>query len=457
MYFECNLPKQAPDHLHPSMVSKVNNVLSTVHNRMLKLNTALDITGFDGATFSRFAKFLFDNMFESFERMTAEELAAFVFSINDGRKAEPRMEWPNAMVVVDTAFLQVDEWEVIRCFSIGGSDSAAVIGTSPHRTAQELYHDKVGTPVKILESNNYTFARGHFLEQNVIDAFCKITGCRKIPETRMFVSKKYPHCSANIDQLIQFPDGRIFVYEAKTTINENREAWTNNKVPRHYMSQMRQYPAVLDDDRVYGTYIGCLFTEDYTLGGQYLGSTFSEDRFLSRCLDRDIEEERELLEAEEAFWAEYIDAGIEPPPSGIPKKDIEILRRYSGYADPNADVVELDLAEFEEAIADYLRLGEERSILEKRAEGLKARQDQIAAQFIERLGTAILGCVDIDGINYYEVRYSPRSKTVTDMEKLKIAYPDAYANCVTVLSESSRVFSIKKKVKRETQKKKKAI
>lgn len=44
-----------------------------------------------------------------------------------------------------------------------------------------------------------------------------------------------------------------------------------------------------------------------------------------------------------------------------------------------------------------------------------------------------------------EVKWSPRSRTNVDMETLKIRFPDAYNQCVSVNPESSRVFSIKRK------------
>ena len=110
------------------------------------------------------------------------------------------------------------------------------------------------------------------MEDRVIDAFLKLTGFKRIPETRMFRSRKYPHQTANIDGIVISPDGRIFVFEAKTTVAENWDAWKDGKIPRSYVPQTRQYPAVLDDDRVQGTYIGCLFIVDLIVGGLYVGS-----------------------------------------------------------------------------------------------------------------------------------------------------------------------------------------
>ena len=129
----------------------------------------------------------------------------------------------------------------------------------------------------------------------------------------MFRSKKYPHCSANIDAIVRFPGNRLYVFEAKTTIGENYDAWAGDKIPATYIQQTRQYPAVLDDDRILGTYIGCLFTVDYSLNGYYLGSSANVGQFVSRFVDRDKTLEDNQLAEEETFFNTYVAENVEPP------------------------------------------------------------------------------------------------------------------------------------------------
>lgn len=57
------------------------------------------------------------------------------------------------------------------------------------------------------DESQAVFDRGHFMEDNVVEAFLKLTDFKRIPETRMFRSKKYPHALADIDAIIQAPDG----------------------------------------------------------------------------------------------------------------------------------------------------------------------------------------------------------------------------------------------------------
>lgn len=462
MYFECNIPKKMPYHMHDSLLPGYNALVKRVYNRMETLEIAKDLTGLDGATFSVLAKTIFDNFvqvgcLDKFDAITPEELAEASMLYYDGSTAEPRMEWPNATVVVDAAFIVTSEWEFIRRLSIGGSDAAVVKGISPYTTRQELYHDKCGTPVQVKsEDATAIFERGHILEDRIVDAFCKATGATPIPETRMFVSKKHPHSSANVDKFVRMKNGDIYVFEAKSSIEDNFAAWINDKIPQHYVCQMYQYPAVMDDSRIKGTYIGCLMTHDFILKDVYLGSTFEEGRLFIRKAMRDEVIEEEQLAAEDEFWNKHIKIQEEPAPEGKTVKqghsltDLEVYRKYNGKPDPKLGVLDLKNTRCEQIIEEYLKLGEERKALEKKAQGIKAKQDQIALEITKKMGRNAVGQLAISSDSYYEVKCSPRRKETVDKVKLEQAYPEAYADCVSVDLEASQSFSIRIKEDKES-------
>ena len=138
---------------------------------------------------------------------------------------------------------------------------------------------------------------------------------------------------------------------------------------------------------------------------------------------------------------------MEPEASGIPKKDIEVIRTYhSGYADPSADAVDMthDL-DMLAAANEWLTLGENRVTKQKEVDAIKERQDAISELFMLKLNDAVEGRINLPDNEFMEVKWSPRSRTNVDMETLKIRFPDAYNQCVSVNPESSRVFSIKRK------------
>lgn len=449
-YFECNLPDRCPDYIHPTMTAEISATLNRVKARMAKLDDALDMTGMDGAVFAKLAKVLFDNFFTRFETCGAEELALWVQSCDDGTTADHRLEWPNAVVVVDCAFLTVHEWELIRHLGLGGSDAASVTGESIYKNAQETYHDKVCSPELIPAADGQAvFDRGHFLEDKVVDAFLNLTNFKRIPETRMFRSKKYPHSMADIDAIIQSPDGRLYVFEAKTTVAENYDAWAEDKIPRSYIPQTRHYPAVLDDDRIQGTYIGCIFTVDLVAGGLYVGSSFDYKQFVARVNPRNQAAEESQLACLEQWWNDYVEAGIEPPPSNIPDDDISVIRQYhSGVAKPESSVLDLtsEAALYQDTINEYLLLAADRADREKVLNSLTARQKQLQEVFMTRLLDKVEARINIPGgKEYYEIKWAPRSRTSVDMERLRIAYPDAYDDCVNENPEAFRVFTLKKK------------
>lgn len=269
-FLNVNLPKKAASYVDVRATKRINNILANIHNRMDKLEEALNLTGLEGEQFAKGAKILFDQQANSGESlidtMTAKEIADYVKPIAEKMPYQKRHEWDNAEVIVDTAFLSIPEWEAIRTIGIGGSDAAIALGVSPYRTELELYYvsivywkNLILKRMRTKRAKNLSFLHGHKVESLVIETFCNITGAKVIPETRMFRKKSMPYITANIDAIVEMPDGRIFVFEAKTTTFFNKSAWENNKIPVQYLPQGRQYLSVLDDPKIAGTYIGCIY------------------------------------------------------------------------------------------------------------------------------------------------------------------------------------------------------
>lgn len=458
-YFAYSLPKDLP-YVEPGKRQEFHEMFARIAARMDKLENALDITGLDGATFAEYAKVLFDTRFDRFEGMTPEMLADYVLTVHDGKyQAKKRVEWPNADVVVDSAFTTTKEWEAIRHIGIGGSDAAVVLGISPYKSPYQLYHDKRCTPQKIPEdtSRQVIFDRGHAVEARVVEAFCKMVGAEIIPETRMFRSKDNPFSIADVDAVVKFPgkEDCYYIFEAKSTVADNADAWLGGRIPPHYVPQTRQYPAVLKDPRIKGCYIGCLFVYDYTIHGMYVDSGYDVGRFVSRLVERDENEEQMVLQAESAFFEKNILTGQVPQFEGKPENDIKSMRPFVGYADKDAEVIELD-GSYEKAIRDYLALAEKKSAIDAQSMVLKEAMQAISMPLIETLGTSVearLPVPDSKDHEYFEVKYSPRRSTSVDFDVLEHKYPDVYDECVTNNPDAFRVFGIKVKKPKAAKKK----
>ena len=453
-FFECNLPLAAPEQLvHKDLIKDYVLTAVRITERHATLQEALELSGMKPETFQRITSKLFKDEEKEygnvrhFDAMTPERLASYAKSVYVGvDDSEKRLTWPNAEVLCDAAYATEEEWaKLLRLIGIGGSESAVVAGVSPYNTKQKLYHVKRGDP-QLLQTENKqcVFDRGHYLEDNVIASFCRRTGAVRIRDTRMFRSRKYPHCIADIDAVLRFPDDTIYLFEAKTTVMENRDAWKNGKVPAHYVTQTRHYAGILDDERVKGVYIGCHFIVDLDICGDYVGSQYKDEKFFSRIIERDEEAEDEVLSADERFWNGYVLAGKEPEPSGDAEKDLEVQRMYQGPADPSIPVITLT-EDMKEAARDYIRLSSECSKLEQKKKELQTRRDAIKLRFGEVLGQATEARIELGDGGYYAVSYKPVSRLKADVDALQAYFPEAFSSCVTEETEAYRTFSIKEK------------
>ena len=333
MYFECNIDSKIPKFYHPELYPKLVSTVALIHERTDKLNAALDICSLTGcstrgATFAGIAKTIFDFSNEKFDDMSANELAAVADMLYDGKDAEERIEWPNAVVLFDTRFVTTQDWEALRHIGIGGSDSSVLMGCNPYQSEEGLWYEKLGYPEYISEEGKQAiFDRGHFLEDTVIDTFCKLVGAKRIPESRMFRHKKYPNTTANIDGILSMPSGNLAIFEAKTAARGKEGEWMGNKIPPNYVCQCHQYMSVLDDPRIEGTYIGMIPVADLALDGTYIASAYT-DEFYHHYIERDLNFEEEILENEKWFWDSFIVNGVRPNASKDPKIDKAVKLRF---------------------------------------------------------------------------------------------------------------------------------
>ena len=157
-------------------------------------------------------------------------------------------------VLVETADLSREEWLEYRRLGIGGSDAAAVLGISPFRTARDLYYDKLNIATADDDENWVAKEMGNLLEPLVAKIFARKTGLKIYQRKCMFQHPLYPWMLADLDYLVELPDGTVAILEIKTTnYNAKDHWWYNGKeiVPVYYESQGRHYMAVMNIDRVY--------------------------------------------------------------------------------------------------------------------------------------------------------------------------------------------------------------
>ena len=443
-FFEHNIPLKMPSHMHPCNKDAWEAMAIRVDRRMSLLESALAVSGLCGEDFAAAVSLLFDKSAETplIDTMTVDEIATIAKIQAKALGPQPkRLDWPNAVVVMDAQFTTTKEWELIRHIGLGGSDAAVVMGISHFNTKQHLYHDKVGTPIQWEpddKKSEFLFAYGHCVEPLVIETFCKRTGGVVIPETRMFQHKDFPWITANVDAVVLLPGdpmhplGKIYFFEAKTTGFFNREAWDDNKIPPYYATQCRQYMSVFNDPRVCGTYIGCIYGN-------------SSDCFKAKLIERDIPMEDAQVAETNFFWKGNILRHREPEAEGNAEKDTEMIRRLSGNAVPSSTPKKISTTLLQ-SVEQAIKISEELTVLNREVKAKTKLRDSLYTAIKDEMGTDTKAeLVSADTGMKYEFSWTPTSKAVCDMERLQMAYPDVYKDVVTINPEYSRKFSCKAK------------
>lgn len=333
-------------------------------------------------------------------------------------------------IFADTSKMTREEWLQTRRNGIGGSEAAIIMGVSPFATRRDLYYDKIGKiPVKIdpEEENWVAKAVGNRLEELVAMIFAKKTGFEVYPDKYMYQHPLYPFMKADLDFLIELPDGSIAILECKTCNYNSQFKWKDGKVPINYEWQCRHYMAVKNINTVY---IACLYGNN-------------EGEFFIRKIERDLDLEEQLIEAEVNFWVNHVLAGVEPPYEEAPDQVLESIRSYVGTPDKSMPELALDCG-MKDKLERYLELAEKKAKLEAEKKEIETEQKALSIPIVEKMGQ---GCKAVlqDGGDVFRVTYNPtyrKSVKKDDLVKLENLYPEAYADVVT--ESVSRSFRVKK-------------
>ena len=332
-------------------------------------------------------------------------------------------------VLVDTTNLSREKWLEYRRLGIGGSDVAAILGISPFRTARDLYYDKLNIVTADDEGNWVAMEMGNLLEPLVAKIFARKTGLKVFKRQCMFQHPHHPWMLADLDYLVELPDGSIAILEIKTTNYNARDNWWyngNEIVPIYYESQGRHYMSVTNIDRVY---FCCLYGNN-------------ADEVIIRHIDRDMTYETEMIALEQTFWQDNVLAKVPPPYTEDGDLILESLRRKLGPSEKDTPPVMLGLPQYSE-ITRYLELQHQKNELNKRLKQIDGDMNRLKALLVEAMGTSCLATYQ-DADRQFTVTFNPIRKSgisKENLERMKEVHPDIFEEYVTV-SESRR-FNIK--------------
>ncbi len=155
------------------------------------------------------------------------------------------------MAIHRMTFDSKEEWLRHRS-GIGGSDAAAILGMNPYRNNVELWEIKTGRRQQEDISEKPYVKYGTEAEKHLRELFKLDFPEYEVGyvENNMFLNDKYPFAHASLDGWLRDSEGRVGIWECKTTNilrSMQKEKW-NHQIPNNYYVQLLHYFMVTEFD-----------------------------------------------------------------------------------------------------------------------------------------------------------------------------------------------------------------
>lgn len=302
-----------------------------------------------------------------------------------------------------------DAWLALRSQYLGGSDAASVVGLNPYTSPFALWAEKTGQKPPF--EGNLATRTGAFLEEFVAKLFEEETGKKVRRETASLFNSDYPWAIANVDRLIVGEDAGL---EIKTCSSLSTKRFKNGEFPANYYCQCTHYLAITGKSR------------------WYLAVLIGNHDFRTFTIERDEDEIRALMDAECAFWRDYVTAKTPPPVDGMDPTDDTLKLIY-----PESDGSEITLFNRDSLLDRYFDL-------EAQIKALKADQDAIRQAIQLDMGSAETAVAD-----RYKVTWKTQTRTTFDAKKYTQDHPDLDLSPYWKQSAPTRAFRIYKTFKED--------
>lgn len=293
-----------------------------------------------------------------------------------------------------------EEWLKNRLNGVGGADVGAILGFNPYCTPYKLWLEK--TCRLNNDEDSEAMRQGRDLEDYVAKRFEEATGKKVYRSGFSYQSQEHLFMLANVDRLIVGENAGL---ECKTASALTRTKYDKGDVPASYYAQCMHYMAVTGAEKWY-------------LAVVVLGKGFHWYE-----VNRDEEEIKALIEAEQEFW-DYVVTDTEPPVDGS-----EITTEALGklYSEDNGQ--ECDLFGRNKDIETYLGLKQKKKELEEEI------------NLFENLLKHDLGEFQRGHTDNYTVTWKSYKSKRVDSKKLEEKYPQVYADVLK--TTESRRFSVR--------------
>lgn len=290
-----------------------------------------------------------------------------------------------------------EAWLKARTRGIGGSDVGAICGVSPFTSARQVYLNKTGQFPDSMKPGQAAQERmhfGHMLEPVVAEEYARRTGAKLVSVNATLQHKDFPWALANVDRLIVDDEGKpIGILECKTTSEYNNDAWEEGELLMSYIYQLNWYMWIMDIKQ--GAF-ACL------VGGNkfYYYDVFRNDELLN-----DV-----IIPAAKSFWFDNVLALKEPE---MQSTDTEFANGTYSAVVKNSEIT----------LADDTANDLAATVFDCKAKikELEATMEEAQNRLKDRLKDHEIGYT-----KDFTIKWSPRSQSRVDTDKLKSLYPEVY-------------------------------
>lgn len=155
-------------------------------------------------------------------------------------------------MIEKTILTSREEWLKHRMQGIGGSEISAVVGLNPYMSNVDLWERKTGA-VEPEDISGKPYVQYGTQAEPLLRELFKLDFPQYqvfYEENNSFRNSRYPWALASLDGWLRDENGRVGVWECKTTNilqSMQKEKW-NHKIPMNYFCQVLFYMAVIEAD-----------------------------------------------------------------------------------------------------------------------------------------------------------------------------------------------------------------
>jgi putative phage-type endonuclease len=308
------------------------------------------------------------------------------------------------------------QWLANRSRGIGGSEVGTICGVNKYSSSRLLYFKKTGQHE---DSDSFSFSDaslermswGHKLEPIVADEYMIRTGKKVVICPATLCHKDHPWMIANVDRVIVDEDGvPTGILEVKTANSRLLKDWEEGEIPISYIYQLNWYLWITG--LKYGAFAALVGGNTFVMI-----EVWRNDELL---IDT-------IIPAADKFWNVNVKQLIVPELDGS-DADTEFLKEQYGSVVKDSEMVLPD--EESNKIAQFIVDGK------AQLKQLELEITQASNTLKEKLKNTEIGYT-ADHI----IKWSPRTQTRVDTDRLKISFPEVYDKCKK--TSAYRVFTIK--------------